>query len=137
MTILPTRRQDAGQLHADHALTEYVVLTEYVDDRLRDLCAQLAARHHPTEVCVELAWGEPDVRVRVRGPRRNVVVELLVDRPGAPVDEHWAAVRDEGGRREVWRGPTRPCPDGGLLCFVEDLLQLDAARLAERFTDLG
>ena len=112
------------------------------DRSLRRLCVEFRRRQRAAYVTFDDSLDEPDVRLTVRrtddvDPPAHVLVELLPPgRDRAPV-RHWAAVRVEDGRRQVWRGPDAGCPGDAVVAFVDALLAPQPPRTEQPYTLLG
>ena len=85
-----------------------------------------------------MVCGEPDVRLQVcQDGRPDLAVELLAPDPPAWRSRHWDAVRIQCDGRSVWRGPDRGCSLEEVRGFVQALLCLGVAQLAQLYIDLG
>jgi hypothetical protein len=113
-------------------------LAPSTDDPLPRLRAELRARRLQAEMDVAMVGGEPDVRLHVcEQGRPDLAVEVLGRAPSAAPPDHWDAVRIQHGGRRVWRGPDRGCSLDEVRRFVEALLFLGVAQLAQLYVDLG
>jgi hypothetical protein len=109
-----------------------------VDDSLRRLCEQLAARHFSVTIDVHVVCGEPDVRLRVCRPQDPAVtVELLGPDPTSWSSRGWHAVRLQHGDRRLWHGPDHGCPLEEVATFVAALVCAGTEHLGQRYVDLG
>jgi hypothetical protein len=92
----------------------------------------LRARLAMSECC-----GERDIRICVHRRLLGPAVELLCCTAEDPQPAQWHAVRLTGDQRTVWRGPACDGELDAAVAFVEDLLVLDEAALADRYLRLG
>lgn len=108
------------------------------DDQLQQLCTQLREQRLQARIDVGMVAGEPDVRLQVcRESRPDLSVEVLAPGPPTPRTPHWDAVRVLGDARHVWRGPDSGCALDEVGRFVQALLSLGVAQLAQLYVDLG
>jgi hypothetical protein len=107
------------------------------DVRSAALLTLLRARGLRAELTASECCGECDVRICVQRRRLGPAVELLCSATGDPQPPQWHAVRLTGNERTVWRGPMCGGEPEAVAGFVEDLLVLDEAALAERYRRLG
>jgi hypothetical protein len=95
---------------------------ELVDPTVLALCQEFLARGLVADVRVAFVCGEPDVRLVVCRNGDDLTVELLGELATEPVPAHWAAVRVQADRREVFQGPRYGSARAEVVDFVAALL---------------